>query len=141
VNPRKLQKPMKISKATKVKKSKAEAEADEEEVPNLKPELLFASLKLFMKNQKNKKSLTILTSNQEATPEEDKNRKLKRHRKKRELSIQLVKMMIRVCLDRKISKVQIMRMSMTRLVRLFNSISLRTIFLAETVRRKSSITT
>jgi len=132
---------MKKSKAKKVKKSLAEVEAEEEEVLNQKPELSFASPKLFMKNRKNKKSRITLMSNQESTPEEDKNIKIKRTRKKIELSIQLVKTMIRACLDRKILKVQIMRTNMMRLVLLFNSILLPIIFLAETVKRKSFTTT
>jgi hypothetical protein len=97
VNQRKLQKPMKILKVIRVKKCKAEVEADEEEVLDQKPELPFVSLKSSRKNLKNRKSLITLTSNHEATPEEYKKIKiLERTTMNIELNIQLVKMMTRV---------------------------------------------
>lgn len=94
-----------------------------------------------MKNQRNK-SLIILTLNQEVGPVEDKMliRIRKRLKMKIELNIQQVRMMTKVCLDRKISKVLIMQMNTMQRVQHFSSISLLTIFLAEIAKRKSFIT-
>ena len=81
----------------RVKKCKAEVEANEEEALDQKPELPFVSLKSSRKNLKNRKNLITLTSNHEATPKEDKKIKiLERTTMNKELNIQLVKMMTRV---------------------------------------------
>lgn len=91
---------MRLLKVRKVrKKSKAVAEAKEEEVADQKLELQFESHRLFRKNLKTKKNLITLMLNHEAELEEDRmpTKILKRLKKKTVLNILPVTTMTKVC--------------------------------------------